>query len=241
MAVYLIADSISRGWLAGLAALEAAPGHEIYDLIVEISDPNAEDLRVRQAADDLYPEVDDWTHTVANTIFPSELARTSRTPDDLYARYLKQLPRLIRRERRNQHGTYFGRLIAYPGPDGPVNQVAYVIKTAGEAVASGGARWRFLYDMNIHVPGRPGRIYGFPCLAYINVKLRKDELLITAHYRNHYFVERAYGNYLGIARLQRYIADKSGLRAGPLICISGHAEFGRVSIQDVRTVLREFA
>jgi hypothetical protein len=46
---------------------------------------------------------------------------------------------------------------------------------------------------------------------------------MTAYYRSHYFIERAYGNYLGLSRLQAFIAEAAGISPGPLICISGHA------------------
>ena len=58
----------------------------------------------------------------------------------------------------------------------------------------------------------------------MNVKLKGNRLCMLAHYRNHFFFERAYGNYLGLGRLQRFIADAAGLEPGPLTCVSGHAE-----------------
>jgi thymidylate synthase len=82
---------------------------------------------------------------------------------------------------------------------------------------------RFIYDLLVFSPEADPQPMGFPCLSYVNIKLFKGRLFMAAHYRNHYFVERAYGNYLGLARLQRFIAEQSGVQTGPLVCVSGHA------------------
>jgi len=65
--------------------------------------------------------------------------------------------------------------------------------------------------------------------VYLNIKLDGESLRLTAHYRNHYFVERTYGNYLGLARLHAFIAGATGLSLGPLTCISRHADLDHVN------------
>lgn len=42
-------------------------------------------------------------------------------------------------------------------------------------------------------------------------------------YRNQYYVARAYGNLLGLSRLQAFIAGELGLGVGELVCHATHA------------------
>ena len=48
-------------------------------------------------------------------------------------------------------------------------------------------------------------------------------------YRSHYYMNRAYGNLLGLARLQSFVAEQAELVLGPLVCHSTMAvlEHGR--------------
>jgi hypothetical protein len=47
---------------------------------------------------------------------------------------------------------------------------------------------------------------------------------MQAIYRNEYLVGRAYGNYLGLAELQLYMARASGVGVGELMITIGHVE-----------------
>jgi thymidylate synthase len=210
--------TLSAAWLAATRLLAAESPHATHDLIVRITRPLEEDQRVRTEAERL---ARDWPiETSANTIFPRSYGFTGQSPERLAERYLIALPR-IKHEQENRFGTYFLQLIAYPNPKGgpPVNQLAIAVRRA----RGDGQRLNNVYDMHIAIPGYNTRPRGFPCLAYLNFKIDGNRLLLTAHYRNHYFLARAYGNYLGLARLQAYLASQMRLRPGPLICISGHA------------------
>ena len=62
---------------------------------------------------------------------------------------------------------------------------------------------------------------GGPCLSHISLKIRnKSELVLTALYRNHFYSEKVLGNLLGLARLQLFICDQTGLVPGSLVAIS---------------------
>jgi hypothetical protein len=47
---------------------------------------------------------------------------------------------------------------------------------------------------------------------------------MTALYRNHYFVSRAYGNYLGLGWLLKFISSATGREPGELLCVSSLAK-----------------
>jgi thymidylate synthase len=221
----LTASSISDAWLEAARLLQARPGKEAWDLAVEIRQPNApENTLLRESLDDRLQELEAQSiDTVANTIFPQALWDSSHGDRErFYSRYRRMIPKL-RRFPGNRRGLYFERLISWPsGEEEPYNQVEHVIQRMQRQLA-GSRPLRFVYDLAIHSPVRDAMPRGFPCLAYVNIKLAARRLHMTAHYRNHYFVERAYGNYIGLARLQNYIAGAAGVDSGRLICISGHA------------------
>ncbi len=221
--------NVSAGWLAASKSLLVRStnkaGREAWDLAVEITDPLApESNGVRTALDaELVRQGLQTIDTVANTIFPLSLQQSSLDRAEFFMRYRRMVPKL-RRFPKNHHGLYFDRLTAWPpGAGEPSNQVEAVVdRILSERSHQGPLR--FVYDMSVFSPLHDHRPIGFPCLAYLNVKLDENRIRLTAHYRNHYFVERAYGNYIGLARLQHFIATETGLQVGPLTCISGHAE-----------------
>jgi thymidylate synthase len=64
----------------------------------------------------------------------------------------------------------------------------------------------------------------FPCLAHISLHLHEHQLHMQAVYRNEFLIGRAYGNYLGLAQLQAYIATAAGVGVGELLITAGHVE-----------------
>lgn len=111
------APNISRAWLEACEQLAKFPGTRAFHTVVRIAQPLREDAQLRSELDrlrsartvPLYP-----IDTVVSTLFPVGLANTCRSHEELAERYRTLYPRL-RKVRRNAHGTYFGRLIAYPG------------------------------------------------------------------------------------------------------------------------------
>jgi thymidylate synthase len=64
----------------------------------------------------------------------------------------------------------------------------------------------------------------FPCLAHLSVHLHARQLHVQAIYRNETLIGRAYGNYLGIAEFQAYLARTVGVEVGELLVTAGHVE-----------------
>ena len=83
------------------------------------------------------------------------------------------------------------------------------------------------FVMVIQTPGgETTRRLGGPCLNYLAVQLDVGPPLtlgLLCTYRNHDFLERAYGNYWGLCNLLRFMADETGAQPGPLTCISSRA------------------
>ena len=74
-------------------------------------------------------------------------------------------------------------------------------------------------------PGTLGKVSNQQCLSFLSFKLTHDKvLLLTVIYRNHVYIARGLGNFLGLGRLQAFVAAQSGAKLGSLTCISTHAE-----------------
>ena len=162
---------------------------------------------------------------VANTIFPASLWNPRADRHQLYERYRRIMPRVLR-DRRNRYGVYFQRLIAY-GHDaaynGGVNQLEHVIQTW-----HGGNHRRSALLAAIFDPTRDHtnqRMRGFPCLQQISFAPQgADGLMVTGLYATQSIFERAYGNYLGLCRLGRFMAQEMGKQLTQVTCVASPAK-----------------
>ena len=165
-------------------------------------------------------------HTVANTIFPESLwiPTEADSAQGLYRRYESVWPR-IKHHPQNRRGVYFRRLTAYH-PDGatgdPVNQLQHIIDTYRQGNHRRSALQAALFD-----PTRDHtncRQQGFPCLQQIAfVPVEGEGLYVTGFYPTQYMFERAYGNYLGLCRLGRFMATQLGLPFIRMVCVASVA------------------
>ena len=57
------------------------------------------------------------------------------------------------------------------------------------------------------------------CLSHVSFSLQKGVVHMAAIYRNHDLTQRAYGNYVGLGRLLRFVAVQSGWPVGELACM----------------------
>lgn len=228
MAHLVASTTLTDAWCRGLAHL-VAHGGEAYDLLVETADPSPErgDARVYETLDAfLAVGLMQSVTTVANTIFPYGLSRSCGGREELYRRY-GQLLRRLHRLGANRHGLYFERLTAYPlQGDDPrkANQLELMIaRLQDELSRSGGLR--HAYELAIHAPGIDTRPMGFPCLSALSFHVEEGRLRLAATYRNQYYITKALGNFVGLARLQGFVAAAVGL---PVAALSVHAFHAQV-------------
>lgn len=175
--------------------------------------------------------------TVASTIFPNAFwdENSPSAADELYKRYDKIWPRL-KKCRPNCRGTYFRRLTAYkpkiPGAK-PINQLQKLVEKYEKGNHSRSALQLSTVDITQDLNStRPG----FPCLQQIALNpLDKDGLVITGFYGLQYIVERAYGNYVGLCQLGRFLAKEMGLPLCRMICIAsvGRRDFPKSDLADL--------
>jgi hypothetical protein len=240
-ALFIQDSDLSRLWAR--AFLEAMkPGRrEILPLVVTVTgfadDQLAENPVIRCALDEVLLKMGEFScDTVASTIFPQSLWNPEQSRDQLFKRYRRILPRLKKMEKRNRYGLYFERLMAF-GPQ-KINQLDHIISTY-----QGGNHRRSSLQASIFDPAvdhTNQRQRGFPCMQQVAFAPYGDgELAITGFYAIQHLFERAYGNYLGLCNLGRFVAHELDLRLTQMTCVAGVAKLGNVNKADLRDLLRK--
>ncbi len=221
--------SNARAWLAAITAIKDAGG-EAHNVIVDIADPLAvsgPDAEILTAVDKFLRDHNSHPlSTVANTIFPQGLLE-QHGPDKFYKVYEETvLPRV--KKITHDWGRYFERLTIWKKVKGSkievINPLADLVGFMKAQIESGHT-YRNVYEMTIYDPARDaGKVVGRQCLSFLSFKLSADQTLsLTAVYRNHYYVARTLGNFLGLGNLMAFVATQSGANVGSLTCVSTHA------------------
>lgn len=247
------ASNVSTAWLAAAGGLDREPKRKAVHTVVRIADPVAETPVVRTAMDDLLAVQGlQCVDTVANTIFPAAIARSSRDHAELVNRYVRMYPLLRKRFPQNRRGTYFGRLIQYPTGKEPFDQIGAVIDRIGIERHGGNPRQAryeatlavpddLAMNVPVYVPGRDNSAMGFPCLSHCSFQTDPDgHVHLLATYRSQWLVQKGYGNYLGLGQLLAYVAEQAGLQVGHLTVVAGLA-YLESPIMPVRDMLARFA
>ncbi|PZT90727.1 MAG: hypothetical protein DI630_30485 [Gordonia sp. (in: high G+C Gram-positive bacteria)] len=237
-------QSIDEAWVAVLQAAHHEAHGRLLHVVVAIDAPGPPMPELVALNDELLQQSGHHcVDRVASTVFPSSsyadpgltfdpdmpaesLAILDSAEQDLYSRYRTMLPQLQTFD-GNSHGTYFGRLVSWPGKDGDgYNQLEVRVRqlrgrrrrkwsstnaadmTTDDPVWSGGLRE---YDAQDERP------FGFPCLVHIDISVVNNRLSLLAVYRNWYLIEKAYGNLIGLTRLHHFLAQQTGYELGELM------------------------
>jgi len=225
----VFSDNISVAWArAFLAAI--SPRRELVPLVVRVTKLDErsswEDPVIRNLLDDaLQRRGKQSCNTVANTIFPESLWNPESDRRQLYERYSRIWPR-IKKCKKNKYGVYFERLIAYglrgenSSSSDRCNQLDQILD-----VYKKGFR-RTVLQASIFDPSRDHRrrrYLHFPCLQHVTfAPFGEDkDMAVNGFYAMQYLFERAYGNYLGLCRLGRFVAHELGLQLSQMTCTVG--------------------
>lgn len=225
---YVDGANISEAWRKA-ACLLIEPGcSELSPLIVSFRGLSTttidEEQPLRIALDSFLAERPKMQSidTVAGTIFPASLWNREKPRARLFERYTAILDRLHKASKQNRRGLYFERMIS-GGPAGAENQLDFGI---GQFTARAGVRRSVLQVATFQptVDHSASARLGFPCLQHVAfTPVGGDELHVSAFYATQYIVERAYGNYLGLARLGQFVAHELRRRLARVTCMSGVA------------------
>src|SRR6266404_1850606 len=216
--------SSARAWVAASAAVQAAGG-DAYNVIIDIENPLAEDTAdtaIIRAVDQYLRDHDAYSiSTVANTIFPEATLRRYG-PIAFYDAYHERVfPRMKRMTR--DWGRYFDRLTRWTkvrnGEITTINPLQDLIAFMQRQIGRN-RTYRNVYEMTIYDPTRDAnKTSNRQCLSFLSFKLTANRrLLLTAIYRNHTYISRGLGNFIGLGRLQAFVADQSGATLGSLTC-----------------------
>lgn len=222
---YIEESDLSVAWARAVHPMLTRGGPcETAPLIVAVTgfDGNAprETPEIRKSLDELLVKLDLQTcATVANTIFPESFWNPKVPRSKFFERYESVLPRLRKASPKNAKGLYFERMLQ-GGPDEHPNQLDFVI--ANYAARKGVRRSALqisIYDPKVDQTAAAQA--GFPCLQHVTFAPTKDGLCINAFYATQFAIERAYGNYLGLCALGRFVAHELNLSLTRMTCFTG--------------------
>lgn len=219
------AKTLAEAWLGGSTYLESLGDWADLTMLLHVSQPAFVRPQDREVANRLNKFLCDHggfsNHTVAETIFPGYEYR-QRGVDGVFKTYPDEIYPKLQKHPAHRWGTYAYRLLRRKALNGNLyNPLEDCIKKMRDKT-----RKYAVYEINLYddVLDRQHRMGG-PCLSHISFKVEPNsKLQLTAIYRLHYYVQRAYGNLLGLARLQAFVAEQVGLTIGSLVCHSTRAE-----------------
>jgi len=220
----------ARAWLAAATAVEASGG-EAQNVVIDIADPLLESevdvAIVREVDGFLRGHGVNSLSGVANTIFP-QATYERHGPEAFYSVYRNQVfPRMKKITR--DWGRYFHRLTEWKAVKDnkiiTINPLDDLVDFMREQISSD-RTYRNVYEMTVFDPTRDARkVSNRQCLSFLSFKLdAENRLTLTVMYRNHVYIARGLGNFIGLGRLQKFVADQSGAQMGSLTCVSTHAE-----------------
>jgi len=237
---FVEADNLSLAWRRAIQLVGAPGRKEVAPLIVSMTgfDPQghlAEDASIRKALDVLLRRrTCESVETVANTIFPISLWNPAASREQLFDRYRRISARVRKASRKNTRGRYFDRMIDN-GAEGCENQLEFIIR----AYRSRDAVRRSILQVAVFDPRKdhtPAARMGFPCLQHVTFAPTPEGLSVNAFYATQYMVEKAYGNYVGLCHLGRFVAHELEIRLARVTCYAGIAELD-VSKKDLKPLL----
>lgn len=226
----------AAAWVEAVTAVNVAPGHEAHNVVFDVAEPlieTAGDARIMVLVDDFLRAAQKLPlQSVANTIFPERIYRRHGAPA-FYGVYEHVYERV--KKKQGDWGRYFERMIRRPtSVGGTINPLADLIAKMRQHVHGEGRTFRNIFELTVSDPALDvviydperdaGPVMNRQCLSFLSFKLDRDNrLMLTAIYRNHYYVERLLGNLIGLARLMAFIGEEAEVGIGPMTVVSTHA------------------
>lgn len=248
----ILARTSTDAWLQAVNLLAALQGRCAYNIILDIEEPIGlppADKSIAGALDRFLASHDAQPiATVAGTIFPASHYRQRGAKG-----VLEDFPKRVYPKIKKSWGTYAGRILTRTDQNGQATRPLEVIIGKLRQQTRRPGALRAIYEVGlidvfaelpIYDPDLDARrTLNQPCLTHLSFKLREDHgLMLTALYRNHYYVERALGNLIGLSQLLFFVAKESGLEPRGLVC---HSTFARLdfdggwTVREIKTLIKE--
>jgi len=236
--ILIKADTIAEAWLKGCKHILGTPEWIDTTMILHIDKPSLvrhQDKHVAGKLDTFLAAHEQYSnHTVAETIFPGyEFVR--RGVEGVYKTYPNETyPTIAKLPEVKKWGTYAHRILRRTDSAGktynPLAKCIEKMQDKSRKKAAYELGFGFGFDLATYDDDedRAERM-GLPCLSHLSFKLIREQVHLTAMYRSHYYIHRAYGNLLGLARLQAFVASQvPKAQPGWLVCHStmGRLEYG---------------
>jgi hypothetical protein len=223
------AITLAQSWLQACVHLRGCPGATDTTVVLHVAEPTLvrlQDDSIAEALDSFLVEHGGFSnHTVAETIFPG-YEYLHRGVDGVYNVYPNEIyPKIKDHPEMRNWGAYAYRLLRRQDRDGtmynPLERCIDKMKDKQPKRAAYELGLGFGFDLALYDDDTDRNVrMGGPCLSHLSFKFIRERVELTALYRSHYYVQRAYGNLLGLARLQAFVADQVGVASGPLVCHS---------------------
>lgn len=252
-------QSVSGAWLQAVRFLRDQPGKRCYNLAYVVNHPDVQTVE----DSNVFTTFDAFARaagrhpvtTVANTIFPLASYRVrgaegvfEHYPNDIYPRvktaWGTYAERMVRR--RDVQGNIL--LDRHGQPINPLKSLTSKLKHRVDAAHGTKTHYELpvsdeVFEISTYDPVRDGNYArGGPCLSHVSFKLDPtNKVRLTGFYRSHFYLERALGNLVGLARLQRFVAEQVGVEVGPMTLIASEAclesSLGSAKAADVHAFL----
>ena len=212
-------ENLSSAWRGVLSHIVKSNTSEITPLILTLTG-FSECANVRNALESSLKSNDKATiNTVAETIFPNSLYQLCGYDRQvLYKSYLDILPRIKKIDSKNSRGTYFERLISFQDS---VNQLEIIINSYQNDHGVRRSKLQAsIFDVTKDHLNTPYQ--SFPCLQHVTFYVTRDMgLVVNSFYAIQYLYERAYGNWLGLINLGKFIAKELNIELERFNCYIG--------------------
>jgi hypothetical protein len=241
-------DCVSA-WLEAAAVVNGKPHHQAHNVIIGVENPIGGATLAHplvKRVNELLSKHDKSIECIANTIFPRALYKVYGAPKFMTIFHDNLLPKIRKNERWS--GYYFERMTRVPMLDGGnINQLWDNIV---QRINSDKNKSLNKFELSLFDPERDVDLspYGGQCLSFLSFKLKPGTprtLMLTAMYRNHYYIEKLLGNLIGLGRLMEFVAAETNTKVGELVVHSTHAEVdslgeSRATINQLLEECREF-
>lgn len=241
---YVIEETnLSLAWLEALQRVVDGSGYEITPLILTLTGFE-ETKKIREGLDArLKKDKMGSVRTVSETIFPESLYQLCfKNRFDLYKEYLNNLPRIKGIDPRgNGRGTYFERLIAYDGDNKKINQLEIIISSIEKRDIKRRSKLQAsIFDPAKDHTNRP--FQGFPCLQHVTFSVSSNGgIILNSFYAIQYLYRRAYGNWLGLINLGKFVATELHMELERFNCFIGIEQLDHIKKPQAKKFLTDFS
>jgi thymidylate synthase len=206
-------------WKKASKLVLKAPEHRIRNLVVEIENPTKFERPWLKKFDPKSVGSTDRLSVVVKVLFPFTGKKNSETREEFYARWNSSLEENRKKKRlRAPWGTYFGRLTNFGSEKNQLESMIHALSTWGMRPEAALVAHTSAPTLDTIKP------IGSPCLQYVEILWGRDDVIdLVAVYRNHDFLKKALGNYIGLGRLLEFISSESNKKPGRIVCHSVRA------------------